>query len=42
MNGKIAPSMMCADIGKLTETLELFEKTGIEYLHILDGPLLAK
>ena len=39
MNGKIAPSMMCADIGKLTETLELFEKTGIEYLHIdvMDG-----
>jgi ribulose-phosphate 3-epimerase len=39
MNGKIAPSMMCADIGKLTETLELFEKNGIEYLHIdvMDG-----
>ena len=39
MNGKIAPSMMCADIGKLRETLELFERTGIEYLHIdvMDG-----
>lgn len=39
MNGKIAPSMMCADIGKLPETLEIFEKAGIEYLHIdvMDG-----
>jgi len=31
--------MMCADIGALRETLALFEKHGIEYLHIdvMDG-----
>lgn len=31
--------MMCADILKLSETLRIFEKTGIEYLHIdiMDG-----
>ena len=39
MNGKIAPSMMCADILRLQPVLETFEKTGIEYLHIdiMDG-----
>lgn len=35
----ISPSMMCADIFKLTETIAEFEKNGIEYLHIdiMDG-----
>lgn len=37
--GMLAPSMMCADISKLDETLRAFEKNGIEYLHIdvMDG-----
>ena len=36
---KLSPSMMCADIGALKETLSLFEKHGIDYLHIdvMDG-----
>jgi len=36
---KIAPSMMCADIFKLQETIEIFEKNSIDYLHIdvMDG-----
>jgi len=36
---KLAPSMMCADIGALRETLEIFEKHEIDYLHIdvMDG-----
>jgi ribulose-phosphate 3-epimerase len=31
--------MMCADIGKLAETLRIFEETGVDYLHIdvMDG-----
>lgn len=35
----ITPSMMCADIGALRETLAVFEACGIEYLHIdvMDG-----
>lgn len=35
----ISPSMMCADPLRLRETLDTFEKTGIEYLHIdvMDG-----
>lgn len=39
MKGKIAPSMMCADIMNLKETLDAFEKNNIEYLHIdvMDG-----
>lgn len=39
MNGKISPSMMCADLFRLRETLDVFEKTGIEYLHVdvMDG-----
>ena len=39
LKGKIAPSMMCADIMKMKETLTAFEKGGIEYLHIdvMDG-----
>jgi len=36
---KLSPSMMCADIASLKETLALFEKHGIDYLHIdvMDG-----
>ena len=36
---KLSPSMMCADIGVLRETLALFEKYKIDYLHIdvMDG-----
>jgi len=39
VNGKIAPSMMCADITKLKETLDIFERCSIDYLHIdvMDG-----
>jgi ribulose-phosphate 3-epimerase len=36
---KIAPSMMCADFLNLKTQLELFEKMGLDYLHvdIMDG-----
>ena len=36
---KISPSMMCADIMNLGETVKCFEKNNIEYLHtdIMDG-----
>ncbi|MCL2111878.1 MAG: ribulose-phosphate 3-epimerase [Clostridiales bacterium] len=36
---KLSPSMMCADIGTLKETLSIFEKHGIDCLHIdvMDG-----
>lgn len=36
---KLSPSMMCADIFRLEETLAVFEATGVEYLHIdiMDG-----
>jgi len=39
MGGKISPSLMCADFLNLRKDIELFEKTGIEYLHIdiMDG-----
>ena len=39
MKNKIAPSMMCADIFKLRETIDTFEKCDIELLHIdvMDG-----
>lgn len=39
MPGKIAPSMMCADICKLQEYLDIFKRKNIEYLHIdvMDG-----
>ena len=35
----ISPSMMCADIGRIGETLDTFKKEGIELLHIdvMDG-----
>ncbi|MGI5936140.1 MAG: ribulose-phosphate 3-epimerase [Oscillospiraceae bacterium] len=35
----ISPSMMCADISSLRETLEIFQENGVEYLHIdiMDG-----
>ncbi len=37
--GKVAPSMMCADFTRLRETLDIFEKNKVEYLHIdvMDG-----
>ncbi|GHU62406.1 ribulose-phosphate 3-epimerase [Clostridia bacterium] len=36
---KLSPSMMCADLGALRETLAVFEKHGIDYLHVdvMDG-----
>ena len=39
MKNKIAPSMMCADIFALRETVDTFEKCDIELLHIdvMDG-----
>ena len=39
LKNKLAPSMMCADPFKLSDTLADFEKSGIEYLHIdvMDG-----
>ena len=39
MINKLSPSMMCADIFALSETVSAFERTGVEYLHIdvMDG-----
>ena len=39
MKKEISPSLMCCDFTKLSEQLALFEKNGIEYLHIdiMDG-----
>ena len=39
LKGKISPSMMCADIAALPETLQDLKGAGIEYLHIdvMDG-----
>ena len=39
MNKMIAPSLMCAHVGELSKTLDIFAQTGIEYLHIdvMDG-----
>jgi len=39
LRGKISPSMMCADIANLPETLRNLKDAGIEYLHIdiMDG-----
>lgn len=39
MNGKIAPSIMCADFGHLEENVKALEEVGVEYLHfdIMDG-----
>lgn len=36
---RLSPSMMCADPMRLSETLRVFEKEGVEYLHIdvMDG-----
>lgn len=36
---KLSPSLMCADICALGETLEIFQRNGVEYLHIdiMDG-----
>ena len=35
----VSPSLMCADIFDLRRTLDVFERNGIEYLHIdvMDG-----
>lgn len=37
--GKISPSLMCVDFMKIKETLDIFEKENIDYLHIdiMDG-----
>lgn len=39
MKKMISPSLMCADLLHLADTLAVFEKAGIEYLHIdvMDG-----
>ena len=39
MKKEISPSLMCCDFMKISEQLALFEKNGIEYLHIdiMDG-----
>ena len=39
MKTMLAPSMMCAQIDRLGETLRAFEEAGIEYLHVdvMDG-----
>ena len=39
MKNQLSPSMMCADIFSLGETLKTFEKNGVSYLHIdiMDG-----
>ncbi|MDR1496751.1 MAG: ribulose-phosphate 3-epimerase [Clostridiales Family XIII bacterium] len=36
---QFAPSMMCADISRVTETLDIFARGGVEWLHIdvMDG-----
>ena len=39
MSGKISASMMCSDLINLKETITIFEKENVEYLHIdvMDG-----
>ena len=39
MKKMISPSMMCADIFSLADTVKTFEKNGVDYLHIdiMDG-----
>lgn len=39
MQGKISPSIMCADFRHLEENIKVLEKAGVEYLHfdIMDG-----
>lgn len=36
---ELSPSMMCVDFAKIQETIDTFEKMGVEYLHvdIMDG-----
>ena len=38
-HGSLAPSMMCVQFAQMSETLERFERFGVEYLHIdiMDG-----
>ena len=38
-HGSPAPSMMCVQFAEMTETLQRFERYGVEYLHIdiMDG-----
>ena len=38
-HGSLAPSMMCVQFAQMPETLERFERFGVEYLHIdiMDG-----
>ena len=39
LQAKISPSMMCVDFSMLSPTIQTFEETGVEYLHvdIMDG-----
>lgn len=39
MNGKIAPSIMCADFRHLEENIKILDQAGVDYLHfdIMDG-----
>jgi len=39
MGGKISPSMMCAPLAELEAYIKIFERNGIEYLHmdVMDG-----
>ena len=39
MEGKISPSIMCADLKHLEDNIKILEKIGVEYLHfdIMDG-----
>ena len=43
MNNKLSPSVMCADLFDLKNTLNEFEKANIEYLHvdIMDGVFVS-
>ena len=39
LKAKISPSLMCADVTEIKETLRVFKECGVEYLHIdvMDG-----